>query len=281
MSNLRDHPIIILKKRFPQLMLPIQSEMSKTDLYKKVVYEGQPVPSDKVDFRYTLSDQDKLYEDHFTCGEITILFLNERKDFISVVQKMAYRCEPISIPKSMGAITINGLNNWEKVKDYKRIAVNNTYKDSLVILSNGFYSGLDASFTPYTQSEWMNISLFIRKYHELTHYLCRKKYVLLKNELLDEIFADCMGIIMAIGRYDDFLAMQFLGIEEETYKYGMRLENYISDENNLDELYLKAKMFIYNFKELAMGISADKDDFEATINQYYPRAYDLYINTVS
>lgn len=281
MSTLREHPIIILKKRFPQLMLPIKSEISKSDLYKKVVYEGQPVPSDKVDFKYTLSDQDKLSEDHFTCGDITILFLNERKDFISVVQKIAYRCEPIPIPKSMGAITINGLNNWEKVKKYKKITDNNTYKDSLVILSKGFYSGLDASFTPYTQSEWMNISLFIRKYHELTHYLCRKKYVLLKNALLDEIFADCMGIVMAIGRYDDFLAMQFLGIEKETYKYGMRLENYISDENNLDELYLRARMFIYKFKELAMGISADKDDFEDTINQYYPRAYDLYINTVS
>lgn len=281
MSTLREHPIIILKKRFPQLMLPIKSEISKSDLYKKVVYEGQPVPSDKVDFKYTLSDQDKLSEDHFTCGDITILFLNERKDFISVVQKIAYRCEPIPIPKSMGAITINGLNNWEKVKKYKKITDNNTYKDSLVILSKGFYSGLDASFTPYTQSEWMNTSLFIRKYHELTHYLCRKKYVLLKNALLDEIFADCMGIVMAIGRYDDFLAMQFLGIEKETYKYGMRLENYISDENNLDELYLRARMFIYKFKELAMGISADKDDFEDTINQYYPRAYDLYINTVS
>lgn len=281
MSTLREHPIIILKKRFPQLMLPIKSEISKSDLYKKVVYEGQPVPSDKVDFMYTLSDQDKLSEEHFTCGDITILFLNERKDFISVVQKIAYRCEPITIPKSMGAITINGLNNWEKVKKHKNITDNNTYKDSLVILSKGFYSGLDASFTPYTQSEWMNISLFIRKYHELTHYLCRKKYFLLKNALLDEIFADCMGIVMAIGRYDDFLAMQFLGIEKETYKYGMRLENYISDENNLDELYLKARMFIYKFKELAMGISADKDDFEDTINQYYPRAYDLYINTVS
>lgn len=281
MITLREHPIIILKKRFPQLMLPIKSEISKSDLYKKVVYEGQQVPSDKVDFMYTLSDKDKLSEEHFTCGDITILFLNERKDFIRVVQKIAYRCEPITIPKSMGAITINGLNNWEKVKKHKNITDNNTYKDSLVILSKGFYSGLDASFTPYTQSEWMNISLFIRKYHELTHYLCRKKYVLLKNELLDEIFADCMGIIMAIGRYDDFLAMQFLGIEKETYKYGMRLENYISDENNLDELYLKARMFIYKFKELAMGISADKDDFEDTINQYYPRAYDLYINTVS
>ncbi len=281
MSKLIKHPIIILKNRFPQLLLPIKSEISKSDLYKQVVYEGRPVPSDKVDFRYTLSDQDKLSENHFTCGDINILFLNERKDFISVVQKIAYRCEPIPIPKSMGAITINGLNNWEKVIMYKKINNNSSYKDSLIILSRGFYSGLDASFTPFTQIEWMNISLEIRKYHELTHYICRKKYGFLKEALLDEIFADCMGIVIAIGRYDDVLAMQFLGIEQETYKYGMRLENYIPDKNNIDEMSLKARMFIFRFKEMVKGISADKDKFEDTINQYYPRAYDLYINSAS
>ncbi|WP_205006608.1 DUF7005 family protein, partial [Escherichia coli] len=96
------------------------------------------------------------------------------------VQKTAYRCEPNEIPKSMGAIMINGLNNWEKIHMSLEIKRNvsylpnndpsdsdffndkDNYQDSLIVLSSDFYSSLDASYTPYTKEEWLNISLEIR-----------------------------------------------------------------------------------------------------------------------
>lgn len=290
----RLHPIIKLKNQYPQLLLPIKPGISKSDLYKNVVYLGSSVPSGEEEFGFTLSDQDYLTKENFTCGEITILFLPVRKDFENFVQKTAYRCEPKKIPASMGAVTISGLNNWEKIKRGKSVYEENSffkengtnpsdflknkynYQDSIIVLSQGFYSGLAPKDTPYSNEEWLDIALQIRKYHELTHYICRKKYSTLKNALLDEIFADCMGLIISVGRYEDLLAKQFLGIDREKYKQGMRLENYLFEGEDLEVTAEKARLFIQKLKELTEQMSSSKEEFEDNIDQFYPRAYDLY-----
>ncbi len=261
----KEHPINRLKNRYPQLMLPIKPDISKSELYQKVVYEGHVIPHGEKDLPFSFSDRDKLTVELFTCGEIPILFLNVRKDFECFLQKTAYRCEPTPIPRSMGAVTINGLYNREKCE-----------RDALIVLSKGFYSGLDASATSYSPVEWQNISLQIRKYHELTHFICRRKYRELKNVLLDEVFADCMGLIMATGQYDTCLAKLFLGTEKDAYRAGGRLENYVSEGNRLDEMHRKANRFIHQLSELVAGIEADREEFEAMIDSYYPRAHRIY-----
>ena len=77
-----------------------------------------------------------------------------------------------------------------------------------------------------TEQEWAAKSATIRMYHELTHFICRKLYPEKKDEIRDEIYANCIGLTAAFGRYDPRLAKTFLGIEAETYRKGGRLEHY-------------------------------------------------------
>jgi hypothetical protein len=96
----------------------------------------------------------------------------------------------------------------------------------MILLSDGPYSAVPASHTPYSQEEWRSISRQIRKYHELTHFICRRQFPEKKHPLWDEILADCMGLLFATGKYDLTLAQAFLGIQNGVY-IGGRLENYL------------------------------------------------------
>ena len=271
MDVISEPPITIMKNRYPQLLLPIKQDMSKSWLYRNTVRFGQPVPQESREFCFTGSKNDTLTEAAFSCGNVTVLYLEEREDFEMFVQKTAFRCEPKSIPKSMGAITISGLFNWE-TDDYERKPSDRLYStDSLIVLSKGFYSSLDYTYTLYSSTQWLDKSYQIRKFHELTHFICRKKYNHLKNILMDEIFADCMGLIMATGRYDEDLAKHFLGVTKNKYTKGMRLENYIKAEE-LSESIEKIWCFMDVLKIITDSLIEVSEDFENRIDFCYSMA---------
>ena len=76
------------------------------------------------------------------------------------------------------------------------------------------------------EEEWIQRSVRIRLYHELTHFICRKFWPEKKDALRDEIYADCIGLVAAFDDYDTYLAKLFLGIDKEQYRKGGRLEHY-------------------------------------------------------
>ncbi|MGB8451397.1 MAG: hypothetical protein WCD89_03610 [Anaerocolumna sp.] len=297
MTNNSEHPIAVLKIRYPQIMLPIGPGMSKSEIYKSAVKSGKSIPADYIDNSFSYSEADFLINEKFSCGEIDILYLSEREDFEKFIQKTVYKCEPKNIPLSMGAITINGLNNWDKINHYltgnhtylnaigawnsnyaKFLSNGKNYKDSIIVLSNGYYSGLDYKYTKYSRTEWIEKSFLIRKYHELTHFICQRKYPELKNPLLDEVTADGMGLIMAVGKYDTRLAKYFLGIEKNIYHRGMRLENYLNKGDETEKLAGKVRELINQLEAIMNELyrNIDKNDFEAWIDTLYPMAADLY-----
>ena len=55
-------------------------------------------------------------------------------------------------------------------------SVKENYLDMLAVLSRGPYSHVDASAAGCSEDEWLTLSDTIRKYHELTHVICRKQY---------------------------------------------------------------------------------------------------------
>lgn len=111
--------------------------------------------------------------------DVEILMMYVREDFDHIIKAIAYKGEPIDIPSSIGAMAIFGLNNWEKV----RAGLEN-YKDSLIVLSSGNYSNVTSKDIfevtdgdiSLSDDEWIEKSIVIRKYHELTHFVMRKKY---------------------------------------------------------------------------------------------------------
>ncbi|MBQ7586426.1 MAG: hypothetical protein IJT37_00180 [Lachnospiraceae bacterium] len=56
---------------------------------------------------------------------------------------------------------------------YIRYSNRRNFKDSLIILSVGPYSAVQAAKLGLSDDEWISLSDKIRRYHECTHFVCR------------------------------------------------------------------------------------------------------------
>ena len=100
------------------------------------------------------------------------------------------------------------------------------------MLSWGPYSDVTAEKVGQTEENWAETSYIIRKYHELTHVICRRIYPDRIEAVWDELVADAIGIVAAFGRYDAEMEARFLGIVDGEYRGG-RLETYTDDAEKL------------------------------------------------
>ena len=234
----------LLTSRYPQLLLPIQADMRSTPAYRDAVLRGEPV-RDPVAFPF--SEEDALSTEETPAGNAEVLYLAERESFIRAYRALGYRCEPAEIPDSVGAATIRGLINWEKIhrhrdeylaaggknwsEEFKRFTADKSnYLDTIILLSRGEYSHVPAQAVGLEREEWLAKSLTIRKYHELTHFVCRGLYPDNIDAIRDEVLADLIGLVAAFGDYDPNLARTFLGIENGSFREGGRLSHYEKDD---------------------------------------------------
>lgn len=229
-----------LAERFPQLYVCPAEDAEEA--YKRAVTKGVP-PSEHDLSHFCGTDDDWLRVEQTPAGLVEVLFLKCREDFETFLRCTTHRCCPDVIPPSIGAMTIDGLADWQRVRA-KRLACasmweeggreefdaflsdRTQYRITLVVLSEGPYSALDASRTPYGREEWLVVSREIRLYHELAHVTCRRLMPDDKPPVWDELTADAHGLLRATGHYDASLALRFLGIEEKRY-VGGRLEEYL------------------------------------------------------
>lgn len=247
-------PLEIMAKRLPQMYFKIEEGISENIDFKKAVLKAKDLPAGlSIYDNFKGSSEDKLFKGKTPAGEAEILYLANRKDFENFYICAANWNEPKEVPKTMGACTLIGLNDISKIRkhidDYIKAggqyptsefmdftAKPENYKFTLLVLSKGNYSNVQAKDTNYSEEQWLDISYKIRLYHELCHFMVRKLYKE-QNAIWDEILADCMGLIFATGEYNTKLAKLFLGIEDKTYTKG-RLENYCkADEINEKAIY--------------------------------------------
>ena len=234
------HILYEVARRYPQLLLPVEEGISGTEEFRDAVLRGKKVDRE---LSFSFSEGDSLTYCDTPAGRAEILFLAEREDFVHAYRALGYRCEPADIPASVGAATILGLFNWEKIHAHEAawLAAGNTdwpeefarftsdkknYVDTLILLSAGPYSSVPAEWVGLGPEEWIRQSVRIRKYHELTHFVCRRLAPEKKDALRDEIYADCIGLLASFGEYDAHLAEVFLGIESEAFRQGGRLSHY-------------------------------------------------------
>lgn len=237
-----EHPISILARRYPALYLPVTAGMKDSEQYKNVVLRGQQMEG-RPSFSY--DDKDSLASFVTPAGTVDVLVLHERADFIHAIQSLAYRCEPRPVPDSMGASSLSGLINWEKIRahldayrlaggidenrEFARFTADKrNYLDCLIILSSGAYSAVSADAVGLPEKLWLQKSIEIRKFHELTHFYSQHRYPKNKEAIRDEVLADLIGILAAFGEYNPGMARCFLGIENRVYREGGRLQNYCS-----------------------------------------------------
>lgn len=263
-----------LKQRLVQLQFPIQAGMSGTEDYRAATRRGSLMGQSEKKPGLVLQapDQLKLWIHPTLAGPIPALVAGCRDDFVALVRALTKRNEPHPVPPSMGACIVSGYNNWDRVNRYKRqwaernpehnseadwlvefkhlIPQKEHYQDQFILLSLGPYSNVSADKLNLTAAEWSNHSLTIRLEHESTHYCTRRFFNSMRNNLLDELIADYMGIVAAIGYYRADWFLRFVGLESfPRYRQGGRLENYRGTPELSDNAFQILQVLVKNAAE--------------------------------
>ena len=227
-----------LAQVYPQLYLDPNRE--EKEAYRKVVLQGEmPESRDLSHFRQDPLDRKEIVET--PAGTVVVVSLRNRADYEVFVRCMMAAKEgpKASIPASQGASTLVAFN-WPRIYAHQKqfmeeqraagveepdwseefsrfISVPANYQDLFVVLSWGPYSSVTAAEAGQTEDTWPEVSYAIRKYHELTHVICRRLYPDRIDGVWDELVADAVGIYAALGHYDAALEKRCLGITGERY----------------------------------------------------------------
>ena len=222
---------------YPQLYL--NPDIDTQEAYRRVVLRGEePAAKSLAHYRGNPADREELAET--PAGSVRVVTLGNRQDFeLALRGLMAAKDGPEAvIPESQGAAMLT-VFNWprihanlalypeeERAAEFKRFtAVRENYVDMLVLLSRGPYSHVDAAAVGETEAAWLEHSDTIRRYHELTHVICRRLYPGDIAPIRDELAADAVGLYAAYGCFDPETEKLFLGIRDGRY-VGGRLGNY-------------------------------------------------------
>lgn len=283
-----------MARRYPQLYLEPACGMSESEVYKDIVLRGRK-PDSAVLHGFSRCSRDSLGAKGTPAGKAEVLYLHERGNFERFIQIMMYKCEPAVIPESIGAAIISGIINWGKIerhqmqyllagggdleREFSRFTADKSnYLDTLIVVSHGEYSGLSYKATPYGKSEWLDLPLKIRTFHECAHFVCQRLYPELKNELWDEILADCFGLLNAAGGYNPFLAKAFLGVSPDGYKEGGRLKNYISGQTDLNAAARAVSAVIDRISELTDSDTQNEKDYYAVLKKLERRSREFCVS---
>lgn len=236
----------ILQSKLVQLQFPVKNGISQTEGYKNVTLRGKP---NTQPYELHLIDPDGISLEVYISnliGKVPVLKIPNDTDFATLVCALSNRNEPRHIPQSMGASFINGINNWDRIYQLKRIfQVQNPhgnwseefrrnilpfrelYQDQLILLSAKPYSNVSSEVLGLDKRIWKSYSLKIRLDHECAHLFTLKHYGQIANNLHDEVIADYVGISSALGIFNSSWFLFFMGMENfPNYREGGRLQNY-------------------------------------------------------
>ncbi len=233
-----------LAEEYPQLYLDPDKDSQET--YKNVVLRGV-MPEEKKLEHYSGDEADSNVIADTPAGQVRVVTIGNRKDFELVVRGlMAAKNGPSEdVPASQGAAMFT-VFNWPRINrhlerfpkeeqsaEFKRFtSAKENYIDMLIVLSRGPYSNIDAAITGYGEDKWLELSDNIRRFHELTHVICRRKYPEDVNAVRDELVADAVGMYAAFESFDVEIEKMFLGITDEQYTGG-RLGNYTDEPEKI------------------------------------------------
>lgn len=249
----------LLKRYISPFQFPIQKGISQWSPYRSVTLKGKSAQDIPEATGLVLQSPEtleiKMYKS--IVGSIPVLIVSHEQDFKTIIQALAHKNEPKSIPASMGASIIKGLNNWDRIQQLKKIwkianpggrwatyfkqsilPKKNLYQDTLIVLSTKPYSGLSAKKVGLSEEEWLRHSMDLRLEHECAHYFTLRHLGGMHVNMHDELIADYMGITQVLGHFraDWFLA--FIGLSDKGYQPGSRLENYVGKSGLSDSAFL-------------------------------------------
>ena len=253
-----------LAERFPQLYIAPATDA--LDAYRAASGRGTVPEGANLD-HFLTSAEDELREVDTPAGPVEVVFLKQRADFETFLQIIGHKAQPDPISPTVGAITYRGIADWGAVRrayadyiasggddwpaEFARLAKQpGAFRVELVVISEGSYSNIPATETPFGEEEWIRISREIRLHHECAHVVCRRTIPENIAPVWDEVTADVVGLLCATGSYDAQLAARFLGVTKEGF-CGGRLTEYLDDEQKqrLDEVAAEVHSSLVRIEE--------------------------------
>jgi hypothetical protein len=239
----------VLRRVFVQLRFPVRPGASADPTYLAATRRGVVPDDDPRGLVFARPDALQLFLHPTPAGRVPAILAEDRRDFEALVQAITRRNEPDPIPVSMGACMVSGYNNWDRVAEHRRafatehpedrtgeawaaafqdlVPQPDLYQDRFMLLSSGPYSSVPAAAIPLPEAGWRTASIQLRLEHECTHYFTRQALGTMRKSLLDELVADYMGMVEALGRFDARVFLHFMGLEAyPRYREGGRLQNY-------------------------------------------------------
>ncbi|HEX4961038.1 MAG TPA: hypothetical protein VF173_09390 [Thermoanaerobaculia bacterium] len=241
----------VLQEHLPQLAFPIREGISRTEAYRAATLRGVPPASLPEATGLALEHPEAIEVVLYgsPAGRIPLLIARRRPEFEALIRALTKRNEPEPVPPAQGALMVAGYNNWNRIRElrrqwealepsaretatwneeFKRLTPRKElYQDRFILLSDGPYSAVPAGDVGLDEAEWRELSLLIRRDHECAHYLTRRLFGSMRNNLLDELMADYAGLVGAVGRFRAGWFLRFLGLEDfPRYRAGARLDLY-------------------------------------------------------
>jgi len=207
-----------LQAALPQLKLPQVHGISSSPLYRAVVLRGEDPGSPALQEaaaqigqppHWQQPEQLELWLAPHPCGPMPVLQTPSWPDFEQMVRALAHRAEPAELADGVHAQAVSGLIHWGLIHRF-----GNQSRAKLIVLHQAPYGSVEARRVPGGLSDqaWLAASTTLRLEHELTHLATKRLLGEMRLNLLDELVADCMGMVAALGFYDAALFGRCLGV---------------------------------------------------------------------
>ncbi|MFL6193868.1 MAG: DUF7005 family protein [Thermoanaerobaculia bacterium] len=224
----------VLREKLPQLRFPIRAGISETEGYRAATRRGVAVESiaEATGLELERPEAVEVVLHTSPAGRIPLVIGRRRPEFVAVLRALTRKNEPAPVPDAQGALMVSGYNNWARIRalggDFRSLQERKElYQDRFILLSNGPYSAVPAGELGLGEEEWREVSLVLRRDHECAHYLTRRLFGSMRNNLLDELIADYAGLVGATGRFRAGWFLRFVGLEDyPRYREGGRLDLY-------------------------------------------------------
>jgi hypothetical protein len=211
----------LLQSGLPQLLLPQQAGIRSSDLYKALVLRGERVEQTSIAEvgappQWHCPEALRFWIAPHPCGAIPVVQTPSWTDFLQLVRALAHRGEPVALADGVHAQAVSGLIHWGLIHTFGRQS-----RARLIVLHEAPYGSVQASDVhgDLTEAEWLQASSSLRLEHELTHLATKRLLGAMRLNLLDELIADCMGMVAALGRFHAELFGRCLGIQSATGRW--------------------------------------------------------------
>ncbi|MCX5928682.1 MAG: hypothetical protein NTY40_02825, partial [Synechococcus sp. LacPavin_0920_WC12_MAG_50_7] len=203
----------------PQLRLPQVKGISRSEIYRTLVLRGNdPEEPELQDAIHELGcvpqwqqpENLRIWIASHPCGAMPVLQTPNMHDFVLLVRALAHRGEPVVLADGVHAQAISGVIHRGLIKQLGRNS-----RARLIVLHEAPYGSVPAEHVPgkYNNHEWLEASTTLRLQHELTHLATKRLLGEMRLNMLDELIADCMGMVEALGLFDANLFGLCLGID--------------------------------------------------------------------